>query len=190
MSDESLNDTMLEPENNMVFESNDNMVFEPDYDTMLEPEDDTMLEPEDDMMLEPEADNLDGQTKKVERPGGSPVKEFYEMKLINNLEIIEGLDVQANILGNDHLKEILINFEDKVLQNLREYAQDSSEVSYILFTIDMWTSNNSDPYIRLTLHWINDSFQIKEMIGNISYLPYPHTSECLLNKITKILDSF
>ncbi|CAG8779229.1 13884_t:CDS:2, partial [Racocetra fulgida] len=35
--------------------------------------------------------------------------------------------VQTNILGNDRLKEILINSEDKVLQNLRKYAQDSSE---------------------------------------------------------------
>src|SRR5690349_8930145 len=51
--------------------------------------------------------------------------------------IIERLNVQANILGNDHLKEILINSEDKVLQNLREYAHDSSEISYISFTTDM-----------------------------------------------------
>ena len=53
----------------------------------------------------------------------------------------------------------------------------------------MWTSNNGNPYIGFTFHWINDSFQVKEMIGNISYLPYPHTSECFLNKIIKILDS-
>ncbi|CAG8684873.1 17405_t:CDS:2, partial [Cetraspora pellucida] len=243
MSDKSLNNTMLEPEDNMVFKPDDNMVFKPDYDTMLEPKDDTMLEPEDDTMLEPEAGNLDesksdgmnryenslqsfiSQTsskflvkrKKVKRLGGSSVKEFYEMKLINNLEyqichhktctskikylkdgstsnlwchlrnkhhisqamiegdqpfsiiqlrsfkrIIEGLDVQVNILGNDRLKEILINSENKVLQNLHEYAQDSSEVSYISFTTDMWMSNNGDLYIGLTLYWINDnSFQLK-----------------------------
>ncbi|CAG8787903.1 20030_t:CDS:2, partial [Cetraspora pellucida] len=44
------------------------------------------------------------------------------------------LDVQANILSNNHLKEIFINSENK----------------------------------------INNSFQIKEIIDNISYLPYPH----------------
>jgi hypothetical protein len=103
--------------------------------------------------------------------------------------IIEGLDTQANILSNDRLKEILINSEDKILQNLREYALDSAEISYISFTTDMWTSSNGDPYIGLTLHWINDSFQVKEITGNISYLPYPHTSNCLLNKIVEILDN-
>ena len=103
--------------------------------------------------------------------------------------IIEGLDVQANVLGYDRLKEILINFEDKVLQNLREYALDSAEISHISFTTDMWTSSNGDLYIGLPLHWVNNNFQAKEMIGNISYLPYPHTSECLFNKITKILDN-
>ncbi|CAG8705896.1 3992_t:CDS:2, partial [Cetraspora pellucida] len=50
-------------------------------------------------------------------------------------------------------------------------------------------SDNGDPYIGLTLHWINNSFQVKEMIGNISYFPYPYTSECLFNKIVEILDN-
>ncbi|CAG8768958.1 19924_t:CDS:2, partial [Cetraspora pellucida] len=87
--------------------------------------------------------------------------------------IVEGLDAQANVLSNDRLKEIFINSENKILQNIREYA----------------LNNNGDPYIGLTLHWINDSFQVKEMIGNISYLPYPHISECLFNKIVEILDN-
>ncbi|CAG8751064.1 13610_t:CDS:2, partial [Racocetra fulgida] len=81
--------------------------------------------------------------------------------------IIEGLDVQANVLSYDRLKEILINSEDKVLQNLHEYTFDSAEISHISFTTDMWTSNNGDPYIGLTLHWVNNNFQAKEMIDNL-----------------------
>ncbi|CAG8779136.1 5263_t:CDS:2 [Cetraspora pellucida] len=73
--------------------------------------------------------------------------------------------------------ELLINSEDKILKNIHEYAIDDNEI------------NNGDPYIGLTLHWINDNFQIKEIIGTISYLPYPYTAECLLNKIVEILDS-
>ncbi|CAG8811895.1 17831_t:CDS:1, partial [Racocetra fulgida] len=42
--------------------------------------------------------------------------------------IIEELDIQANILNNDCLKDILINSEDKVLRNLREYVNDSAEI--------------------------------------------------------------
>ena len=103
--------------------------------------------------------------------------------------IIEGLDVQANVLSIDRLKELLINSEDKILKNVREYAISDAEISSVSFTTDMWTSDNDDPYIGLTLHWINDNFQIKEIIGTISYLPYPHTAKCLLNKIVEILDS-
>ncbi|CAG8554472.1 18571_t:CDS:2, partial [Racocetra fulgida] len=98
----------------------------------------------------------------------------------NNLafkKIIEELDVQANVLSIDCLKELLINSKDKILKNVREYAINNTEI------------NNSDPYIGLMLHWINDNFQIKEIIGNISYLSYPHTADCLLNKIVEILDS-
>ncbi|CAG8554980.1 995_t:CDS:2, partial [Racocetra fulgida] len=114
---------------------------------------------------------------------------FSIIQLRSFKRIIEGLDTQANVLSNDHLKEILINSEDKILQDLCEYALDSAEISYVSFTTNMWTSNNGNPYIGLTLHWINDSFQVKEITGNISYLPYPYTSECLLNKIVEILDN-
>ncbi|CAG8486056.1 8629_t:CDS:2 [Racocetra fulgida] len=73
-----------------------------------------------------------------------PVKVFYETRLVDNSEfwvcyhktsafiieelllfsitqsqafkrIIEGLDAQSNVLSNDHLKEILINSENKIL---------------------------------------------------------------------------
>ena len=74
------------------------------------------------------------------------------------------------------------------MQNLREYAFDDTEIRYTSFTTDMWTSDNGDPYIGLTIHWINDDFQMKEMIGSISCLPYPHTADRLLNKIVEILD--
>ncbi|CAG8732506.1 17865_t:CDS:2, partial [Racocetra fulgida] len=103
--------------------------------------------------------------------------------------VIERLDIQANIPSIDHLKEIFINSEDKILKKIREYAINNTEISSISFTTDMWTLDNGDPYIELMLHWINSNFQIKEIIGNISYLPYPHTAKCLFNKIIEILDN-
>ncbi|CAG8454465.1 2836_t:CDS:2 [Racocetra fulgida] len=104
-------------------------------------------------------------------------------------KIIEELDVQANVLSIDRLKKLFINSKDKILKNVHEYAINNTEISSVSFTTDMWTSDNGDPYIGLTLYWINDNFQIKEIIGNISYFSYPHTADCLLNKIVKILDS-
>ncbi|CAG8629593.1 9985_t:CDS:2, partial [Racocetra fulgida] len=67
----------------------------------------------------------------------------------------------ANILSIDRLNENLINAKDKILQNIHEYALDDTEICYISFTTDI----------------------------NILRLPYPHTAECLLNKIINILDS-
>ncbi|CAG8631435.1 7370_t:CDS:2 [Cetraspora pellucida] len=115
----------------------------------------------------------------------------YPFSILQSLlfkRIIEELDERANILSKDYLNESLINAEDKILRNLHEYAFDDTEICYTSFTTDIWMSNNSNPYIGLTIHWINNDFQMKEMISSISCLSYPHTADHLLNKIVEILD--
>ncbi|CAG8701946.1 15572_t:CDS:2, partial [Racocetra fulgida] len=115
---------------------------------------------------------------------------FSILKSQTLIKIIEDLDSQASVLSKDQLKEILINAEDRVMQSMREHAHDDNEICYISFTTDMWTSDNDDPYIGLTFHWVNGDFQVREMVGEISYLPYPHTAERLANKIIEILNKF
>ncbi|CAG8469617.1 17840_t:CDS:2 [Racocetra fulgida] len=51
--------------------------------------------------------------------------------------VIEGLDSRVNILSNDRLKEMLINAEDRILQNMREYTYNDNEICYVSFTTDM-----------------------------------------------------
>ncbi|CAG8610272.1 1037_t:CDS:2, partial [Racocetra fulgida] len=195
MNNEYSNDMELEPEN--VLEPDDALELE----NVLEPDDALELENPDDIDLdELESNDTDGneanedslQSSALLQTGNQILaKKRKKMKgRVAFKRIIEELDTQATVLSKDHLKDILINSEDKMLRNFRECALDSAEISYISFTTDMWTSSNGDPYIGLTFHWINDSFEVKEIIGNISYLPYPYTSECFLNKIIEILDSF
>ncbi|CAG8644441.1 3668_t:CDS:2, partial [Scutellospora calospora] len=145
MDEEYLDDMVLEPENDMVLESEDDMALEPKVDMVLEPKNVDLIE--QNLMIQMLMKTLSTFI----------VEELQPFSIIQSRafkRIIEGLNVQANMLGYDHLKEILINSEHKVLQNLCEYALDT-----------------------------------KEMIGNISYLSYPYTSECLFNKITEILDN-
>ncbi|CAG8758170.1 8234_t:CDS:2, partial [Racocetra fulgida] len=40
--------------------------------------------------------------------------------------IIEGLDLQANMLSKDYLKEILLNAEDNILRKIWEYVLDDN----------------------------------------------------------------
>ncbi|CAG8698170.1 8388_t:CDS:2 [Cetraspora pellucida] len=107
-----------------------------------------------------------------------------QKKLDNNIAafIIENLQ-PFSVLRSQVFKRIIEGLD------IRKYIINNTEISSILFTTDMWTSDNGDLYIGLMLHWNNSNFQIKEIIGNISYLPYPHTAECLSNKIVEILDN-
>ncbi|CAG8656239.1 5677_t:CDS:2, partial [Racocetra fulgida] len=73
------------------------------------------------------------------------------------------LDPQASTLSNDQLKEILINAENRVLQNMHKHVHDNNEICYASFTTDMWTSDNNNPYIDKIVE-ILDKFQVRSKV--------------------------
>ncbi|CAG8675300.1 16276_t:CDS:2, partial [Racocetra fulgida] len=133
----------------LVIMSDDNMVLESEDTDLYEPENIDSYEPENVDLGNPVYSDLDEPgCSDLDEPDGVDLdrSESNDMDSNDNNEdtfqsstlsqtafkrIIEGLDIQANVLSNDRLKEILINSEDKILQNLREYAHDSAEISHL-----------------------------------------------------------
>ncbi|CAG8556944.1 4089_t:CDS:2 [Racocetra fulgida] len=131
MSDEDLDNMMLEPENSDQ--------YEPDYIDLYKPDNIDLYEPENSDLDELENSDLD-KPKNSDFMIAFIIEELQPFSIIQSRSfkrIIEGLDTQANILSNDHLKEILINSENKILQDLSEYVLDSAEISYVSFIADM-----------------------------------------------------
>ena len=53
----------------------------------------------------------------------------------------------------------------------------SRELDYFSATTDLWTSISEDPYITLTCHFIDRSWELKSLCLQTHYIPEDHTAE-------------
>lgn len=51
-----------------------------------------------------------------------------------------------------------------------------SSVVHVALTADDWTSRNGEPYISVTIHFVNSSLKFITRVLNTSYFPVAHTS--------------
>jgi len=57
-------------------------------------------------------------------------------------------------------------------------------------TLDSWTSRNLLPFLGVTIHWIDDSWQQWSTLLGFEYLPGSHTGEALANCVFGLLQRF
>ncbi|XP_061918596.1 E3 SUMO-protein ligase ZBED1-like [Entelurus aequoreus] len=63
-------------------------------------------------------------------------------------------------------------------------------VLYYATTTDMWSSRTSEPYLSLTLHYINDDFELKSRCLQTAYFPMDHTGENIALGLRECLASW
>lgn len=54
-------------------------------------------------------------------------------------------------------------------------------------TTDIWTSRAKDSYIDITLHWINNSFEMRQVMVDLIYLNADHTADYIKEKLEEVL---
>ena len=57
-------------------------------------------------------------------------------------------------------------------------------------TSDLWTSIISEGYTCLTAHYVNENWELKNIILNFCHMPPPHTGTHLLEKILSFLEEW
>ena len=72
---------------------------------------------------------------------------------------------------------------DKLIQLLKT-AQSIS------LTTDLWTSRSKHGYLDLTATWINQNFEIMNVLLEITYFSTPHTAIEIANTIKKIMQKW
>jgi len=88
--------------------------------------------------------------------------------------------VARNITRNDVIK--LFAKENEKLKSFLE-----SFHGRISFISDCWTSLNTDGFISLTAHYINDNWVLHKKILNFSLTPPPHNGVSLAEKLLLLL---
>lgn len=62
-------------------------------------------------------------------------------------------------------------YEDKKLKMKEKFAHDGRNLQSLSITTDLWTSKTGDPFISLTVHYIDDQFRMIRHCLEISSFP-------------------
>ncbi|CAG8826124.1 20764_t:CDS:1, partial [Gigaspora rosea] len=60
----------------------------------------------------------------------------------------------------------------------------------VSLTTDLWTARNKTGYIGVTAHWINDQFELNEILLCLEKIPYPHTGRIIREFLVRIVSEF
>ena len=60
----------------------------------------------------------------------------------------------------------------------------------ISLTTDLWSSRSKHGYLGLTATWINQNFEIMDVLLEISYFPTPHTANAITDAIKKAMQKW
>ncbi|CAB4475133.1 unnamed protein product [Rhizophagus irregularis] len=60
----------------------------------------------------------------------------------------------------------------------------------LFFTVDAWTSKNQIPFLSISVHWINENWELKCTTLDFCILSGPHTRVNLSNKFLESLEDF
>ncbi|KAI5105043.1 zinc finger BED domain-containing protein 1-like, partial [Silurus meridionalis] len=64
------------------------------------------------------------------------------------------------------------------------------QVKYYATTTDMWSSRTMEPYMSLTVHYINDNFEMKSRCLQTAFFPEDHTGENISEGLKEALASW
>jgi hypothetical protein len=67
---------------------------------------------------------------------------------------------------------------------LKQFLKTAQSIS---LTTDLWSSRSKHGYLGLTATWINQNFEIIDVLLEITYFPAPHTAERIANIIKKVI---
>ena len=60
----------------------------------------------------------------------------------------------------------------------------------ISLTTDLWSSCSKHGYLGITATWINQDFEIVDVLLEISYFPAPHTAQAIAKTIKNIIQKW
>ncbi|XP_057689438.1 E3 SUMO-protein ligase ZBED1-like [Corythoichthys intestinalis] len=72
---------------------------------------------------------------------------------------------------------------ERVLAELRD-------VQYFAATSDLWCSRTTEPYISLTVHFINDKWELCTRVLETAYFPDDHTSEMIAQALKQMISAW
>uniref|UniRef100_A0AAR2K029 BED-type domain-containing protein n=1 Tax=Pygocentrus nattereri TaxID=42514 RepID=A0AAR2K029_PYGNA len=104
------------------------------------------------------------------------------------IQLIKKLDRRYNIPSRHY-------FSKTALPDMYEKARDQLAASlacveFYASTTDIWSSRTTEPYLSLTVHYINSEWKLCSSCLETSYLPEDHTGQNIANDLREFLQSW
>lgn len=64
-----------------------------------------------------------------------------------------------------------------------EVQMEMATVKFYSTTTDLWSSRTMEPYLSMTVHFIDDDFELKSRCLQTSYFPQDHTGENIVSSL-------
>lgn len=90
-------------------------------------------------------------------------------------KMIHTPDKRYQLPSRNYFSQIAI---PKLYNSCRDEVQkEMATVTFFSTTMDLWSSRTSEPYISLTVHFVDEEFELKSRCLQTSYFPTDHTGE-------------
>lgn len=83
---------------------------------------------------------------------------------------------------------MLLNMFDKSVSKIKSYVKEQGKV--VCITTDNWTSRNTESFIAVTIHFINDDFKLISVLLDCTVMFGSHTGQQLSTEILRILEEW
>lgn len=130
----------------------------------------------------------------------SRITDLFLTFLINNIQafmLADDPDFKRFIysLNNKYIIPCRKTVREKIklryeicLNNIKEMLK--SIISKIHVTIDIWTSHCNEPYMSVTVHFVNNNWKLTSMLLDVFYFPHPHDAIFILENLNRVIIFF
>ena len=102
--------------------------------------------------------------------------------------LVKTLDPRYNMPDRKHFSHVqLPRMYEECRAKVKEELQ---HVEYYALTTDLWTSRVTQPYMSLTVHFINKDWVLTSRCLQTSYFPEDHTGEMIATALKEALQSW
>jgi hypothetical protein len=103
-------------------------------------------------------------------------------------EFLNCLNSNYKIPNEKNLKLLIHQSFNWSESEMKKLLEKSSET--ISLTTDLWTSRAKQGFIGITASFINENFELINILLDLKYLPYPHTAEVICEQLKDTINTW
>ncbi|CAG8477855.1 8354_t:CDS:2 [Cetraspora pellucida] len=104
------------------------------------------------------------------------------------VEFLAEFDPNYQLPSKRHCRKLLTDAFLSSKEHLKEML--SNNFITCSLTCDLWTGRNCMGYLGVTCTFIDNDFQLNEIVLTLKYLPYPHTGKAIADALNFIIDDW